>query len=428
MAVAMFAIDGYPCPSARNLYEARNESFWPLYKWSKVNSVWNFRGRRPGEAHLLITKTTKDALTIGGTHTITITHDSGTTDLDGWIIFNIEAIESYSATNQLWYVELKDPRAIGENTSVDDSWTYLTDANNYQDTSTMDWQTVANEIWDILPTEAKAGSASCPTFATAPSSMAENLNFDGMSAWHAICQICEAAGHVPIYNPITQVYTFAAHNATQSGLAALKSSNSSAAIQVWDGAIPAAPAGHYPANISIIFQPSMQSRLTYGTYAKPEVRAVSTGLSGAISGTYLSLIDTSFAIRTDNDLTNGSQLDDRVTDLTRTILGKCKAAGARVSLAYNQILTSFLPGEEVSCVVWAECARKGVYTAIELYEPLKFDLPKPPNRAYSVVEVVRITSSTPDSDGRYSAVVERYDFDSSSWVTQYSCKVVDLNA
>ena len=382
MAVAMFAIDGYACPSAKNLYEARPESFWPLYKWNKVNSVWNFRGRRSGEAHLLVLKSTMDAISMSGTHTITITHDSGTTDLEDWIIYHAEAIASNSDSNQLWYVELRDPRKVGELTSVDDSWTLLEDANNYQDTSTLTWQNAATALWDELPAAAQGASTTCPTFATSPSSKAENLNFDGLSIWHAICQLCSAAGHIPIYNPITKEYRFAACNATQSGLSALKTTNASNIIRHWNGAIPVAPGGSYPHSISIIFQPSMHSRLTYGTYAKPEVKAVTTGLSGATAGTYLSLVDTSFAIRTDTDLTNGTQLDDRVTDLTRTILGQCKAAGARESLAYNKIIVDFLPGEELSCVVWAECARKGVYTAIELYEPLTFDLPRPPARAY----------------------------------------------
>lgn len=42
-------------------------------------------------------------------------------------------------------------------------------------------------------------------------------------------------------------------------------------------------------------------------------------------------------------------------------------------------------------------------------------------------EIVYITSNIPDADGYYPGVVQRYDVSSGSWVTQFSCKVLDAN-
>ena len=42
-------------------------------------------------------------------------------------------------------------------------------------------------------------------------------------------------------------------------------------------------------------------------------------------------------------------------------------------------------------------------------------------------EIVYITSNVADEDGYYPAIVQRYDTFSRTWISQYTCKVIDAN-
>ena len=422
-----FTVDGEICPIATSLYVPRSEDIFPLHFWERVNSVTNYRGRRAGEAHLLVTKAFRDAVSgLTGPVDIEIIDDSGTTTMAGWTVVHCEAIETYQSTNQLYYCQLRDRRWLAEQIKVSDSYTLLEDAHNFAITGSMTWQEVLDALWTLMSSNAKGSSVACPTLASTPASNAEFLNFDGLSVWQAICQTLAACGHVAVYNQATSTYSFVKHFTTQSGLSALISS--SATYLVWDGNNPTIFGNAYPETIKVTFPPRLHTVITHSSYGKPVVKSVSSGIALATTGSVQSVVDTSLALLNGDDLLNGSQLDNRLTDLTATIKGMARAANDQSVLAYNTKIASFVPGSQVTQVTIAEHARKGVYTKVEHWEPFELDLPKPQERAYSTVEVVNITNYTPDANGLYDAEVLRYDPNANSWTSLYTCKVLDLNA
>lgn len=369
-----FRIDGDDCPASKNMSMPKDDAVFPLHYHHKVNSIWNYRGRTAGEAHLLVRQT--DAA-IGGAsaRSIEIYDGSTTVTLDNWFTYKIEAIESHSDSNQLFYVQLRDPRSIGETKFISNSYSLLTGTHEFTGTSSFTWQDVLDALWGELPTDAKGNSSTCPTLDYSPLSTAEYLNFDGISVWHAICKALAACGHVAVYDPVTSEFRFAKYDATQSGLSALYSSNASDLI--WDGAIPTVGHTNAYANVVAVFQPVKHTTTSKGEYQPPYTATVATGSSGS-SGTALAIVDTSLADPTASGATNTTQLSNRANDLKVTVNGISRAAASKSVKAYNGFISDFIPGEEVSCVVWAEHPRKGIYTEVSYYDMEgELDLPTP---------------------------------------------------
>ncbi len=427
-SIVRFLIDGMECPPADTLYYARPETIHGMHDWRKVNSVWNWRGRRPGEAHLLATKQMVNALPLQTDTAVqlSMSFDSQRYDWDYWYITKCEAIETIgvSTDQQLFYLMLQDPRVIADRTIISDSWSLFPDCYQYNIESTMTWQEVLDALWVLMPTAAYANSGTCPTLATTPVSSPENLNFDGLSLWRAICQALEACGHFPVYDITSGEYRFAAYNDVQAGLSTIISNN--AGNLIWAGDAPNLHHA-YPETISVIFQPELHSRLTKATYAQPHIESVASGITGSFTGTSMAIVDTTFCVRTNGIVENPSQLANRLIDLTRTIHGKAKACNFAGTSSWSTIIPTIMPGEQLSCVVFGAQMRRPSFTQAELIEPFEFDLPKPPDRAYSLVEVVLITSNAPDADGYYDGTVQRWNHETLTWDSLYNCKVKDLS-
>ncbi len=368
-----FRIDGNDCPSSINMMMPKDDAVFPLHYHHKVNSVWNYRGRTAGEAHLLVLQS--DVGT-PGTSAKTITIDNGVSsfDLENWFPYRIEAIETRSSTTQLFYVQLRDPRSIGETKFISNSYSLFTGTHEFTGTSAVTWQSVLTTLWGQLPTAAKGNSATCPTLEYTPLSKAEYLNFDGISVWHAICKALAACGHVAVYNPITSEFRFAKYDGTQSGLSGFYSANSSALR--WDGAIPTIGHSNAFANVIAVFQPVNHTTASKGSYQPPYTKTVAASGSGS-TGTCMSIVDTSLADPSATAPTNSAQLDNRAADLAVTVSGISRACAAKSVKAYAGIINDFIPGEQVSCVVWAEHPRKGEYTEVSYFEEPVLDLPVP---------------------------------------------------
>lgn len=430
MSDVRFFINDIECSGVSDFYAAGSEHYYNMHWWNKVNSIRQFRGRKPGEAHLLITQELIDSAPLepasSSAVNLKVRYDGTTHDFGNWFVSKIEAIETlYQYTNaQKFYIELKDPKWVADNTFVADSWSILSDTFNYVNESTMLWQDVLDALWNLMPTDAYQNSGTCPTLEGTPVSSAENLNFDGISVWRAICQTLEACGHFPVYDHVNGTYRFARYFQTQAGLSTL-----------FTNALPRLIWQNYgislqhnvPEDISLIFQPQLHSRITHSTFAKPHVSTIPSGAAGSVSGTNISIVDTTFCILTDGIMTNQTQMDNRVLDIRPTIQGKANASSNGYVQAYRGILPQFLPGEEITSVVIADSPRRSDYTQVELLEPFEFDLPKPPDRAYSLVEVVLITSNAPDGDGYYDGTVQRWNHDTLAWDNLYSCKVKDIS-
>jgi hypothetical protein len=430
MADAQFLVNGFICPDASTLYAVRPESIHNTHWWNKVNSIRNYRGRRPGEAHLLITQEMINSIPLvpASSSSVELSVRVGTnlTSFGNWFVTKLEAIETLAefTDQRLFYLELKDPRYVASLTYVADSWSILSSTFQYVTSSGVTWQTVLNALWALMPTDAYANTGTCPTLPSTPASFAENLNFDGVPLWRAICQTLDACGYFPVYDPINGTYRFAEHNQTQSGLLALFAANVNE--QIWESS-PVAMEHNTPEDITIIFQPQLHSRITHATYAKPNIETLPSGVVGSVSGTQWSLVDTTFCVLTNGMISNGSQMDNRVLDLRKTLRGKAKALTNAYTYTYRGLIMDFLPGEEVSSVVICDSNRRGDYTQVELFEPYEFDFPQAPDRAYSLVEVVLITSNTPDVNGYYDGVVQRWNHGTLSWDSLYTCKVKDTS-
>ncbi len=368
-----FRIDGNDCPSSVNMTKPKDDAVFPLHYHHKVNSIWNYRGRTAGEAHLLVRQANSS---IGGAsaRTITLFDGTNTTTLPNWFTYRIEAIESRSDANQLFYVQLRDPRSVGETKFISNSYSLFTGTHEFTGTSSVTWQSVLTTLWGELPAAAKGNSTTCPTLDYSPLSKAEYLNFDGISVWHAICKTLAACGHIAVYNPITSEFRFAKYNATQSGLSGLYSANASALR--WDGAIPTIGHTNAFANVVAVFNPVNHTTSSKGSYQPPYTKTVAASASGS-SGTSMSIVDTSLADPSATSPTNSTQLDNRAADLAVTVAGISRACASKSVRAYSGIIDDFIPGEEVSCVVWAEHPRKGEYTEVSYFEEPVLDLPVP---------------------------------------------------
>lgn len=422
-----FRIEGYPCTSPDLLHAPRSESVYPMNWWNKVNSIEHFRGRRAATAHLLVDKQFVDSLPAApATVTISVEQDGAPTfTSSGWTITIIEAFEEAQGNPdpaRTYYVQCKDPRYAGEKKFIDNSWLISDKMFAYDVSAGVTWQAVLNALWSELPAVAKNGSAVCPTLERTPSSVPENLNFDGLSVWHAICQALEACGHFPCYDLAAGTYRFASHNGTQAGLTATLATYVD--LIKWTSDVPY-NGRNAPEKVSVIFPPALHTKLTWASYAQPEVVEFASGAAGAIPGTKVSIVDTSYTILLDGQVYNTSQINNRATDLSYTIYGKATASSLPGQSAYSQLLFDLVPGEQLSRVYYHDSKKKGDYTVIELFEPFEFDLPKPIQRAYSVMEVVLITSSQPGDDGLYDGMVQR--FENGSWRDLYVCKVKDLS-
>jgi hypothetical protein len=421
-----FTVNGQICPPSQVLYMPRDEQMFPMDYWEKCNSVTCYRGERIGIAHLLVNGTVATAIaSLTGPVTIqTVDEISGTTNLVGWTVTRCEGTEAYYDGNDVYYCQLRDRRWIANQVKVSDSFTLFEDSHDFAVTSSMTWQAVLEALWGLMPANAVGTSATCPTLATTPSSYAENIDLDGVPLWDAICQVCNACGHVAVYNPLTDAYSFQTHLATQSGLAALLSANSTKLI--WNSNAPIVSSGNNPETVKITFKPRLQTLITHSQYGKPYVVSTATGMSGSVSGSVYAIQDTSLTMTNGSNLLNTTQLNNRATELTRYIKAKADAVNRRASFAYSALI-GFVPGSEVSSVSWSHHPRKGVHTHLEYFEEFELFLPKPSSRNYAVVEVVSVTSYTPDGNGLYDGEVQRYRPSTNTWETLYTCKVKDLN-
>lgn len=367
-----FLIGSDECARPESLHMIRNEKIFPLHLWNKVNSIWNYRGRRAGEAHLLVRKSVRDAIA-SGLSPVEITIDDPENGADvatqGWTVVKCEAIESYQDDEQLYYVELRDRRWIGEQVKIHNTYESI----EWDAYHSIDWEDAIGKLWDLLPTDAKGLTVGTPALVTTPTSHAEFLNFDGLSVWQALCQCLQAVGHFPVYSMIHDTFAFAKYNTTQSGLAALISAN--AANLIWDGNIPAVD-GSLPETIKVTFNPLVPTAKSMRWYRQPVAKSVASGLSNVVAGSVMTIVDHQLAIVDKDTILNDTQLDNRLADMTPTIKGICRAFNDQSVKTYNLNITDFACGSEVSCVVWSQHNRQGVYTQVIHSEELKFDMPR----------------------------------------------------
>jgi hypothetical protein len=404
--ILYISLNNIPCVDPRIAYQTRPPTFEPLHFWHKANSVVLRRGRRPSECRLFILKSTKEAINFATAQTVRIHHSGGTVVMPYWYAAECEAATEESDDNQIFYLKLEDPRHVGLMKTIGVTPSAIQNTHRNKEApqpATVTWQSVLNSLWSELPILARAASASAPTLAVTPSSKAENLVFDGVSAWDAICKTLEACGHVPVFNPVSGAYSFLAYNGTQSGLSAAITAVE--ANKIWDGNIPACTST-CPEKVGVVFLNEITDDNRITGYKESHHEEVSTGIAGSVAGTRIDVVDTTFVEKTGATIDNQSQMDDRLVDLRRTIEGVSRAAASRNVKAYYGY-ESFLPGEELTAVTFKHGIDAPHRTIIEYNGPLEFNLPEPyrvgsggttvggASIQYTIDSITTATSSSP---------------------------------
>jgi hypothetical protein len=387
MSFANFYIDNVPCIDPRSMWGSLTQMNWPLHNHTGANGVFCYRGRRPSEAHLLVPKSYVDSMDASAAHTIRIDYDGGVLNLPGWYVYKCEAAShgDNSNANQIFYMQLRDARQIGENTvfalaTANISGTIRQDTTSGEtQPSTVDWQDTLQDLWGMMPALAKAASTPVPTLQTSPASKAENLTFEGLSVWRAISRTLNACGHFAVLDPVTNAYSFSTWNEVQSGLSAAYSS--AQGEEIWRGYEKPVTGLSVPENIRIIFPPERNNYRQQAPWGRPYMRIVSTGIPGAISETTWGVVDTSRKERDpgeteQEDPVNKTQLDNKADDLARYLRGVFAAFAIPDTRVYSGIQANFRVGSQLSEVAWVN-DRRGVYTYTTTYEKLEIDLPGP---------------------------------------------------
>lgn len=364
---ADFYIDDIPCIDPKGLWGSLTIHNWPLNNHCSCNGVYCYRGERPSEAHLLVPKSFVDDMDQSTAKTIRINHDDGVLSLPGWYVYKCEAagLGNNTDDNQIFYLQLRDARQIALLSCFEDSSGLTGTMRSIQNSGEaqevgMDWQDVLSFIWGYFPEAAKLSGI--PTLDATPDSVAENLTFEALPCWVALCQALNACGHFAVVDPVDQDYAFREWNSTQSGLSALYSANS--LYLMWDGYHASANATNYPDKIRIVFPPDRNPYLNITTWREPSVENVSTGVSGVTADTAWVLIDTTRSEKDEEGtIVNQTQMDNRKADLAKYIKGMFDAAANPTCRVYSKVIPDFRCGSEVSEVAWVN-DRCGVYTKV----------------------------------------------------------------
>lgn len=369
---------------------------YPLGYLGNAGSIHLYRGERPSEAFLLLTSQVLTAINANvGPHQIDIFNDDDTLALstDFWSVTDVEAVTQATGNDQLFFVTLKDPRhmttTVGKTPAavIANTW----EEEIWPSNSTYTYQQVLSEYWSLLPSFNKASSGTCPTLGYTPVSYAENIWCEGETVWQCINRLLSACGNLGVFNPTTGQYSFLKRDDTQAGLAAAISGAS--ARLIWDGDVPSGlNAGNSPASVGVSFRPSRTTqsfKLPHSTEEYGSSATLSTGLSGAKTGSVRYVTDTSrtkYCSET-SIVKNITQLNNRATDLSKTVLGVSRSSHSKRVQVFSGVL-AVLPGEEVSHVCYKTDKDYGFTTTVEQYEEFDIKLPEPRNEEWDVAKTL----------------------------------------
>ncbi len=378
----------YEVVDASYLYSSVVASY-PAHWWGKVNSVILPRGRKPGEAHLLVKQSSITALGLNSVKKIVIENQGSSINLTGWYPYECEAVDQDQTEEQVFYLHLKDRRQIGELCTVGKihSANPATHQEEYPNPTYRTWQQTIGDYWAAMPAGAHPGStvSTVPTLAATPSSTPKNILMPDETHWGAITKLVHSSGHIPVFNPVSDSYSFVDPTATQSGLSTFYTNN--AGLLIWDFEAPNVSSGTCPEKVGIYFSGNSSGRSTNELAFYPgEERETTTGITGALSGTTYFIHDTTkVQYDTSNAVSNSSELDNRMTDLGRYLKGIARAINSRIKRVYSGIL-SILPGEQVTQVTWKQGRDGRPVTIVDVSSKWEIELPKasqsPPHRLY----------------------------------------------
>jgi len=304
------------------------------------------------------------------------------------------------------------------------------------------WQTMLQDLWQRLSSSI---AGTCPTLPSTPSDPPENFRFLGVSAWDAIQQVLAKLNCAIQYNPVTDAFAFVSLTVNQTGLSAAITSLDK--YRNYNYFPTQGDASRLPQTVRVFFQ---RSDAVFGA-AKDSTRIgniamtpyfsvdISTGITGAISGTVMPIWDDMTAV-VDADGTisssNRSVLNARANDQATAYVSQIVKAQTRYRLHLNGWHQSILPGSQISEVAWYDLGGNlGAITEIHRNELLSGsgapdtgsaenlmppDIGRGTKRSNSGL-MVRGDGNIPPAEGTTtvspgSATVNLYVFDGTSWV------------
>lgn len=343
----------------------------PMEWHGLANGISIPRGRRYGTAHFLIPASDLAALQ-NGPIDIVCTHEGGRTTWHGWYLDAFQSVTKQSTP--AYWVRLCDPRFLLEKSSSEAirfNFRNATDPepNGYVADSTFGgsgtpytWQQVLAALWAFLP----AGVAgSCPTLPYTPTTTPENLCFDGIGTWRAICQVLTAIGCSVTWDPFDSQFRFINLRSAQTGLATELSRLDRAGLLLWSDN---AGSGGYdlPQTLGALFEELPQAANDYQPFhLQPYYQE---GTIGGATGKF-ELLDTTYHY-------SGRSLTARVNEIAESLRYLLDARANPYAATFGGVV-ELLPGERLSSVRWVSDGDRGFQTML-FYQREELDWPKPP--------------------------------------------------
>lgn len=329
-------------------------------KWARDLGVLRCpAGKDPGGVTLLMNAAKFAALDLSAELPIVWTYSEGSansaTTTKTFIGYRVaRAFDALAIVNSPVVVELVDERqqfrfsATSKRFNVrqpmGDEW--VTDTLNSGTPYT--WDQVLAQLAGDVP------GLTAPTLAAAPTSTPEDLVFDGVSAWEAICEVVERAGHGIAFDPVAGTVSTFKYGETQSGLSSQVSGLETRKRKSRDNAYRAAASANVPEKVRVFFhwQPGSADNFLP---EEPHSIDVASSVTGAIAGTVLPSWATVLAetpnAGTGSDPVNATDLQTEAERIAAAEVARLKRE-AQPSLRRFMGLHEIAVGSEVSEVIW----------------------------------------------------------------------------
>lgn len=237
------------------------------------------------------------------------------------------------------------------------------------------WQGIANLLWNDLPLTSTTRYATCPTLPYTPSGIPENYIYRGINGWDALNDYLDTISCILSYNPIADTFSFQKTGDTQSGLS---SSWDNLSNRFWSdqSAVPCLRANR-PNTVNVCFH--VKSSF-FGT--EVETNAISNWLDGSsspyvinkdISGvgftpSAITIYDSLPAIYDSGttNYANDTALQARATEVANNYKATLATSETYLDRQIIGIVKDILPGSEIKLVSWLDIG-SGLVTEFKRY-------------------------------------------------------------
>jgi hypothetical protein len=381
----------YATLSGKKLLDPREALNWAAHNhtprdfWLKANSICCPLGKDPGSAFVLLTRRDLNALAVNGLHSLVWTDNGTTTTFADLVIANADCMSlSLTDPDSCYLVELVDKRQQLKLSAINAQYNVRVPAGPRQTTeeyyypeslnagALWTWQTMLDDMWGELP--AIAGTS--PTLPYSPGGNPESLRFIGVNAWNSYHAVIAKLGCEIKLNPFTGVFSLVRRGQAQAGLAAAMAALSGRRVYDYNKFDPTRTDS--PETIRVYFHKRAEDghgtekdtpRVDNWEMSPAHEEDVASAITGAEVGTVLPVWDDLPALVDENGtVTNTAALATRAAEVAANIAARIAVQVDRVH--YGGCITTILPGEQVSKVVWRDYADgHGLVTEVHSSKP-----------------------------------------------------------